>query len=297
MSGQQMHADEVHIDVDLVGRLLGAQFPEWAKLPIEPVPSAGTDNALYRLGNALVVRLPRIHSAVEQVGEEHLWLPRLAPLLPMAIPVPLGKGEPAEGYPWPWSVYRWLKGENATIGRIADPSQLATDLAHFVTSLQRVEPTNGPPAVRGIPLELRDPFTRSALAALRDHIDVDAATEAWEAALEAPNWHGPPVWIHGDLHSGNLLAAEGRLSAVIDFGGLGVGDPAGDLMVAWTLLPAEARGAFRAAIQANDATWVRGRGGALSFALVALPYYRDSNPEFARIAQHTIEAVLADLDA
>src|SRR5438045_2567318 len=131
MPAEKMHADEVDTDVSLVGRLLATQFPQWADLPIRPVRSAGTDNAIYRLGDALAVRLPRIHWAVGQVDKEQQWLPRLAPLLPLAIPVPLAKGTPAEGYPWHWSVYGWLEGENATIERIADPGQAATELAQF----------------------------------------------------------------------------------------------------------------------------------------------------------------------
>jgi len=299
MPAEKMHADEVDTDASLVGRLLAAQFPHWADLPIEPVDSAGTDNALYRLGDAMVVRLPRIHWAVGQVEKEHEWLPRLAPLLPLAVPVPLAKGMPGEGYPWKWSVYRWLEGENATIERIADARRAATELGHFIAALQRIDTTGGPsPAVhnsfRGVPLATRDATTRAAIASLRSVIDVGAASAAWEAALEAPAWDGPPVWIHGDIQSGNLLAVRGRLSAVIDFGCLGVGDPACDLTVAWTLLSGEARDAFRAALPVNDATWARGRGWALSVGLIALPYYQSTNPVLAGIARHAIEEALAD---
>lgn len=299
MSAGKMHADEVDIDISLVGRLLAGQFPEWAELPLAPVDSAGTDNALYRLGDDMAVRLPRIEAAVGQREKEHEWLPRLAPLLPLAIPVPVGKGAPAAGYPWPWSVYRWLEGETATIDRIADLRQAATDLAQFVAALQEIDPAGGPsPGAhnfgRGVPLALRDPFTRSAIESLHGMLDTDAATAAWEAALQAPTSQGPPVWIHGDLQSGNLLAERGRLTAVIDFGGLGVGDPACDLMVAWNLLPADARDVFRAARPIDDATWARGRGWALSTSLVALPYYQSTNPVLAGISRHAIDEVLAD---
>lgn len=294
-----MHDDELDTDVALVGRLLAAQFPQWADLPIESVRSAGTDNALYRLGDAMVVRLPRIHWAAGQVGKEQEWLPRLAPLLPLAIPVPLAKGMPGEGYPWEWSVYRWLEGENATIERITDARQAATELGDFIAALQRIDSTGGPsPGVnnsfRGVPLATRDAATRAAIASLRSVIDVGAVSAAWEVALEAPAWDGPPVWIHGDLQSGNLLAVQGRLSAVIDFGCLGVGDPACDLTVAWTLLSGETRDAFRAALPVDDATWARGRGWALSIGLIALPYYQSTNPELAGIARHAIDEALAD---
>ena len=299
MSSDKMHADEVDTDIALVGRLLGAQFPQWADLPIEPVHSDGTDNAIYRLGDDMAVRLPRIHWATGQVDKELRWLPRFAPLLPLAIPVPLEKGTPAEGYPWHWSVYRWLEGENATIERIADPRQAATELAHFVAALQRIDPTDGPApgannSSRGVPLEARDVETRSAIASLDGMLDTDAVTAAWEAALKTPAWDGPPVWIHGDLQSGNLLAVEGRLSAVIDFGCLGVGDPACDVIVAWNLFSAETREVFRAALPVDDATWARGRGWALSVALIALPYYLSTSPAIAAGARHTIDEVLAD---
>ena len=299
MSAGQMHADEVSTDASLVRRLLGAQFPAWAGLPIEPVASAGTDNAIYRLGEDMAVRLPRVDWAVGQVEKEHRWLPELAAFLPLAIPAPLGKGMPAEGYPWQWSVCRWLEGENATIERLADPRQAATDLAHFVAALQRIDPAGGPAAgahnsFRGVPLAMRDQPTRAALAALTGTLDTGAAAAAWDAALRVPAWRGPPVWLHGDLHSGNLLARRGRLSAVIDFGCLGVGDPACDAMVAWTLFSAEARDAFRKALAVDDATWARGRGWALSVALIALPYYQSTNPEIVARAKHTIDEVIAD---
>ena len=210
MPADRMHADEVDTNASLVGRLLAAQFPRWADLPLEPVRSAGTDNALHRLGDDMAVRLPRIRRAVGQVDKEHRWLPRLAPHLPLAIPVPLAKGTPGEGYPWPWSVYRWLEGENATIERIADPRQAATKLARFIAALQRIDPTGGPPPgehnfFRGVPLATRDTQTRAAIASLRGTLDADAVTAAWEAALRAPSWDGPPVWVHGDLQYANLL--------------------------------------------------------------------------------------------
>ena len=302
MSADKMHVDEVNTDLSLVVRLLTTQFPQWAGLPIAPVPSAGTDNALYRLGDNMAVRIPRIHWATGQVDKEHQWLPRLAPFLELAIPFPLAKGKPGEGYPWHWSIYRWLEGENATIDRIANPLQAATDLAQFIAALQRINATGGPPPgphnfYRGEPLALRDTRTRDAIETLRGTFDVDAVTTLWDAAIEAPVWRGPPVWLHGDLQSGNLLAVQGRLSAVIDFGGLGVGDPACDVMAAWMFLSAETRGAFRAALQVDNATWARGRGWALSVGLIALPYYQSTNPALAGIARRAIHEALADYSA
>jgi aminoglycoside phosphotransferase (APT) family kinase protein len=299
MSTGKMHADELDIDGSLVGRLLAAQFPEWADLPVEPVHSAGTDNAIYRLGDDMAVRLPRIPGATDQVEKEHQWLPRLAPLLPLSIPVPLAKGMPAEGYPLHWSIYRWLEGESAASKPIADPHQAATELARFVACLQRIDPAGGPPPgahnfFRGEPLAMRHAETRTAIATLHNTLDAGAAVAAWEAALQAPAWNGPAVWLHGDLHPTNLLVKRGRLSAVIDFGGLGVGDPACDLMVAWTILSADTREVFRAALPVDDSAWARGRGWALSVGLIALPYYRDTNPVLAGIARRTIDEVLAD---
>jgi aminoglycoside phosphotransferase (APT) family kinase protein len=289
-----MHVDEVDTDASLVRRLLGAQFPQWADLPIEPVRSAGTDNAIYRLGDDMAVRLPRIHWAIGQVDLEQQWLPMLAPLLPLAIPVPLAKGQPGEGYPWHWAVCPWLEGENVTIERMTNPRQAATDLAGFITALEHIDPTDGPPAERGTPLAKRDSATRAAIGALHGALDTGAVTAAWEAALQAPAWSHPPVWIHGDLQAGNLLAVGGRLSAVIDFGCLGVGDPACDLIGAWSFLSAETRDVFRAALAVDDATWERGRGLALSTALIALPYYQNTNPGIVANSRRKIAEVLAD---
>jgi len=292
-----MHADEVATDAALVRRLLAAQFPDWVTLPIERVRSAGTDHAIYRLGDELAARLPRIDRVREQVHKEHEWLPRLARHLPLAVPVPLAKGEPGEGYPWHWSVCRWLEGENATHKRLTDLGHAAIALAEFVAALQRIDPTGGPaPGVhnffRGVPLALRDERTREAIEALHGVVDTRAATAAWEAALAAPAWRGAPVWIHGDLSAGNLLAVRGRLSAVIDFGGLAVGDPACDLIAAWSLFSGRARDVFRAALAVDDATWARGRGWALSVSLIALPYYRNTNPAIVAEATRTIDEVL-----
>lgn len=299
MADRKMHADEIHTDVGLVRRLLAGQFPEWAALPLQPVPSAGTDNALYRLGDDMVVRLPRTQRTAGLVGKELEWLPRLAPLLPIEVPVPVAKGVPAEGYPWAWSVNRWLEGQNPDVDHIADPDSLARDLAGFVHALQRIDPTGGPPAgeqnfFRGVPLAMRDEPTRTAIVDLQRMIDTEAVTAAWEGALRTPAWTSPLVWIHGDLAPGNLLLQGDGLTGVIDFGCLGVGDPAAELIVGWNLLPTGARETFRAELDVDDATWDRGRGWALSVALIQLPYYRDTNPALAANSRHVIREVLAE---
>ncbi|MCP3753313.1 aminoglycoside phosphotransferase family protein [Streptomyces sp. TBY4] len=292
----RMHAGEPDIDTALVRRLIAAQFPRWAGLPVERVDTAGTSNAMYRLGGDMVVRLPRTAGSAGDVEAEQNWLTRLAPSLPVAVPVPLGIGGPAEGYPWPWSVYRWLPGEIPVTGRLPEPELLARDLAEFVLSLRRVDPADGPPSYRSEPLAARDSEVRTVIAALDADgaVDAAAATALWDTALRAPEWPGGPVWIHADLQPGNLLLADGGgLGAVIDFGCAGLGDPAVDLIPAWYVLPGAARPAFRAAVGADDAMWTRARGWALSIALMELNYYRVTNPRMASIARQVIGELLA----
>lgn len=297
MCARRMHPDEVDTDASLVRRLLSAQFPQWADLRIARVESAGTDNAIYRLGDDMAVRMPRIHWATAGVEDTHEWLPRLAPLLPLAVPVPIAKGMPGEGYPWDWAIVSFIEGEIATTERIADLRQAAIDLAQFAAALHRIDLPGGPPAGRGDPLASRDETVRDAIASLRGMLDTGAVIAAWEAAVRAPLWQGLPVWIHGDLYDGNLLAHEGRLHAVIDWGGVGVGDPAADLIAAWSLFSGESREVFRAALSVDDATWARGRGWALSVALIALPYYEHTNPVIVANSWHKIAEVLADHEA
>lgn len=294
MGAGKMHPDETPVDLALVRGLLAAQFPQWAGLTVEPVDSSGTDNAMYRLGGDMAVRLPRIDWAAGNVEREQQWLPLLAPLLPVPVPVPLGKGKPADGYPWDWSIVRWLKGENPIVNDIASPDRLGEDLAEFIIALRQIDPTHGPPAGRGVPLSTRDTPTRDAIEQLHGIIDTAAVTSAWESALSLPEWSGPVTWLHGDLSPGNILITNHRLSGVIDFGGLGVGDPTVDLIVAWNMLPTAARSTFRAALQVDDATWKRGRGWALSIALIQLPYYKDTNPALAANARYVIREVLSD---
>jgi aminoglycoside phosphotransferase (APT) family kinase protein len=293
-----MHENEIETNADLVRRLLKAQFPHWADLPIDPVPSAGTDNALYRLGDELAVRLPRIDWAIGQVAKEHKWMPILAPLLPLAIPIPLEKGQPGYGYPWEWSIYQWHPGENAILEEVADPVQTAVDLAEFILALQDIDTNGGPDALehnlRGVPLALRDSATREAIGSIKGLIDTERALAVWETALCAPEWDQAPVWFHGDLLPGNLLFENGQLTTVIDFAGLGVGDPACDLMIAWGLFSGESREAFRAVLGLGSATWSRGRGQALSQAVIFIPYYLETNPLGVKYAQHTLDEIFTE---
>ncbi|MGR4880108.1 aminoglycoside phosphotransferase family protein [Streptomyces sp. LARHCF249] len=286
------------VDDDLVRRLVGGQFPQWAGLAVERFPSGGTVNDVYRLGEAMAVRLPLRKGGAEDVSLEREWLPRLAPCLPTPIPEVLGVGVPAEGYPWPWSVYAWLTGEHPEAGALDEPVLLAGDLAAFVTAMRGITLPGAPQAYRGGPLSSLDTGTRTAIETLRgipqEGIDCDAALAVWEDALRAPDWDGPPVWLHGDLMPGNLLVDGGRLTSVIDFGCTGVGDPACDLFPAWNLLPREGREVFREALGVDDATWIRGRGRTLSQALIALPHHRTTNPAMARNARHVIRTVLGE---
>lgn len=291
-------ADRIDIDVSLVRRLIAAQFPQWADLLIRPVKPNGWDNYTFHLGENMAVRLPSAERYALQVEKEHRWLPRLAPLLPLPIPVPLAMGEPSNEYPWNWSIYRWLVGENATLERIASPSRFAIALAQFLVALQQIDPAQGPPPgphnfFRGGPLTIYDIETRDTIAALKGRIDTDAVTAAWETALQA-QWRGAPVWLHGDVRAGNLLVREGQLSAVIDFGCSGVGDPACDLTITWTLFSGESREAFRAALPGDGAAWARGRGWALWKGLKELAKHLDSNPIEAGRCRHVIEEVLVD---
>ncbi|MGW0191740.1 aminoglycoside phosphotransferase family protein [Streptomyces sp. NPDC003362] len=287
------------VDDDLVRRLIAEQFPRWAELPLTRFPSGGTVNAVYRLGDEMTVRLPLTRGGVADVALEQHWLPRLAPLLPTPVPEVLGAGEPGEGYPWPWSVYRWLPGENPEAGALTEPVALAADLAAFVTAVRGVTLPGAPTAHRGGPVASLDAETRAAIEQLRavpqEGVDCDAVAAVWQEALRAPDWDGPPVWLHADLMPGNLLVDGGRLTSVIDFGCMGVGDPACDLFPAWNLLPAEARQVFREALDVDDATWLRGRARTLSQAVIALPYYRETNPAMAGNARHVIREVLEEV--
>ena len=239
-----MHPNEVIADKALVRRLIADQFPGWQHLPITPIPYSGTDNAILRLGDDMVVRLPRIHWAVSQVHRDHAWLPVLAPQLPMRVPTPLRIGAPGLSYPWHWAIHEWLPGENAIDAPVRDVEEAALDLAALVAALRRVDPTARTPALaggRGGPLADRNAEVRTAIASLEGQIDIGKVTVAWQEALDAPQWQGDPVCLHADISPGNLLVEDGRLTALIDFGMLTAGDPATDLMVAWNYLPADTR--------------------------------------------------------
>ncbi|RIQ18334.1 aminoglycoside phosphotransferase family protein [Jiangella rhizosphaerae] len=285
------------IDAELIAGLIADQFPQWARLPVRPVELQGVDNRTFRLGDELSVRLPSARHYREQVAKEERWLPRLAPQLPVPIPAPVAVGRPGPGYPWTWSVNRWLPGETALAAGVGGDAAFARDVAAFLRALWSADADGGPPPgthnfQRGAPVSVYGDQTEEALAELGERIDVAAARKVWDAAVTSP-WAGPPAWFHGDVAPGNLLVRDGRLSAVIDFGTCGVGDPACDLALTWTFLDGEARAAFTAAMRpvADDAMWARARGWALWKALITY----DSDVLRVRAeARRVVAAVLAE---
>ncbi len=286
----RMHIDELEIDAALVRRLLGEQFPEWVDLPLRRIEPAGTVNAIFRLGDELAVRLARREGPTRPGGKEFDWLPRLAPLLPVEIPVPVAQGHPSADYPWFWDIHTWVQGETVPVGEI-DAIQAARDLAALLAALQQVSPVGAPPG-RGIPLAERDKEIRYWLSRFDGN---PVVTAEWERALAAPPWDGPPVWHHGDLDARNWLVQNGRISGVIDWGSMGVGDPACDVMVAWKLHSPVARDVLREALPTDDATWERARGWALSQAVSALAYYTPVNNSILyREAESWLDLVLSE---
>ncbi|MCG6113903.1 MAG: aminoglycoside phosphotransferase family protein [Mesorhizobium sp.] len=284
------------ISLDLVRRLIASQFPHWADLPVEPVIPGGWNNWTFRLGEQLVVRLPSAERYVAQVEKEQHWLPILARALPLPIPEPSALGTPGEGYPWPWSVYRWIEGAPADGGRIADMGEFASDLGRFLAALRGVGTAGAPPAgrhnfFRGGDLAVYADETEGALTALGAAVDQAGCRAVWRAALSS-SWQHAPVWVHGDVSAGNVLVREGRLAAVIDFGSSAIGDPACDLYIAWTFLDAAGRAAFSRAIGLDRACWARGRGWALWKALIVLAGRRDGADD--KWAGRVVSEIIAD---
>ena len=282
-----MHIDELPVDDALARRLVDEQFPDWAGLQITRVLPAGTDNAIFRLGDELAVRIPRVDGRTQPGGKEVEWLPRIAPLLPLETHVPVAQGRPSGDFPWYWDVYTWVDGETRDALDI-DAVQAARDLAGFVAALRSIDPA-GAPRGRGVPLAERDAQAR---AWLRD--DARLLAE-WEKALAVPPWDRPPVWAHGDLDARNWLVRDGRIAAVVDWSCMGVGDPAIDVMVAWKLASAPARVAFREALDVDDDTWARARGWALSQGVGATTYYTlETNRVLVLEGRRWIDDVMSD---
>jgi aminoglycoside phosphotransferase (APT) family kinase protein len=295
----KLHDAEPDIDTSQVSLMVADQFPAWAGLPLEPVASSGTDNVMLTLGDRLVVRLPRTAAAVPSLSKEWKYPRMLASQLPAPVPIPVAQGAPGRGYAWPWTVSGWPAGENPSPGH-AYGTEFAIDLADFTRALHAADVGNEAPAgplrsYRGGPLAARDAPTRSAIANCEGLLDVRLLTAAWDKARQVSEGEGKPVWIHTDLQPGNLLTAGARLAGVLDWGGLAIGDPAVDLIVAWNLLEDEGRAAFRDAVGVDQATWERGRAWALSIGIIAYPYYVHTNPPLARVSRYQIEQVVADI--
>lgn len=286
------------IDVGLVRRLVATQFPRWAHLPIRPVATQGWDNRTFHLGSDMSVRLPSAAPYALAVDKEHRWLPVLAPRLPLPIPVPVAKGTPGAGYLHAWSIYRWLSGEPASLANIADLTGFATAVAGFLAALREVDPTDGPAPgqhnwFRGGPLLTYDEETRRALDVLAGQVPADLAMEIWEVALRASR-DGRPGWFHGDIAHGNLLVRDGALACVIDFGTCGVGDPACDLAIAWTMFSGKSREAFRDGLSVDPGTWARGRGWALWKALIVYARALGENAAEAAEARHVLDQIFTE---
>lgn len=288
-----MHEGEFHITAALVRQLMTDQFPDRGQSSICEVRSTGTVNAIYRVGDDAYARLPRLAAWEAGLLREAQWLPWLAERLSLPIPEPIGQGRPSACYPLAWALYRWLEGEPYTDEGIADEKQAARDLARFVLELRRLDPSGAPTAGRR-PLRQLDSQTRAAIEAGRMLIDSDAARAVWDDAVESRAWDGAAVWIHADLLRPNILTSSGRIVAIIDFGSAGVGDPAADVIAAWSVFGPAGREQYRSALNVDDETWRRARGFALHQAVIAIPYYAETNPRFASLAQRTVEQVLVE---
>jgi len=293
---QRMHVGQVNVDEPVVQGLLQNQFPQWAELPLKPVSSYGTEHSIFQIGDSLAGRFPLLPDAEAAAAVEARWLPRLASLLPCRVPVILAQGRPDLSYPFTWAVSAWLDGEDGSTAEF-DEQLLAHDLAAFLTALERADATDAPsplPGHRGAPLAHVDGPIRRAVQQLGDRVDGAAVTRSWEESLRADSWDGAGVWTHGDPLPGNLLFEDGRLTAVIDFGGLKAGDPACDLQPAWNSFSAPSRRLFREAMAVDEATWLRGRGWTIYQAVTGLAYYWDTNPRMIRQVSHALNEVLAD---
>jgi aminoglycoside phosphotransferase (APT) family kinase protein len=293
-----MPAAEVDVDAGLVSRLVAEQFPHLGGVPVTPVRSVvvGWDNALFRVGTELVARLPRRQLGADLVAKEQLWLPQLALHLPAPIPVPLHRGVPGAGYPWAWTICEWFPGEPALAVRaeVTDWVTIARQLGAFLAALHRPAPRGAPVNQwRSGPLSRRNTSMRERLAALDDVVDVGAVQSEWDEVLRLPEWDGEPVWVHGDLHGGNVLVEREEITAVLDWGDLSASDPAVDLIIAWAVLPAAGRAILREEAGVGVETWARGRGWALALGVVYVAYSLD-NPLLGQMGHRMIKEILLE---
>ena len=286
------------IDVALVQNLIASQIPQWKNLPISPVENGGWDNRTFHLGESMLVRMPSAEKYAAKIEKEFRWLPILAPLLPNQIPIPLVMGNPNDEYPWQWGVYKWLEGETVSAVANIDLNQLARNLASFLNALHAIDTSGGPLAgehnfYRGGSLEVYDAQVKQTITILKDKIDALAIKNIWEFAI-ATQWQKAPVWVHGDVASGNLLIQNGKLSAVIDFGGLAIGDPACDLAIAWTLFNNTSRQIFKNSLAVDEQTWLRGQAWALWKALIIAAEVIDGPIIEKKQCWQTIKSIVDD---
>ncbi len=288
------------IDAALVRGLLQQQFAHWAGERVQPVLPGGWDNRSFRLGNERLLRFPSAAGYAPQVLIEYRWLPLLAPHLPVPIPQPLALGQPGPEYPWPWLVLRWIEGDTAEPQRIGEKTAFAADVARFLVALQGIDTTGGPAAGaqnfhRGAALPVHDAQMQQAFARLGAFSGAAQARALWQAAL-ATRWPHRPVWVHGDVSRGNLLLQDGRLCAVIDFGQLAIGDPACDLVIAWTLLDGASRATFLQTLGLDAHTVTRGRAWALWKAMILAAGLAQTNAADWAEPWRVINTVLAHAD-
>ncbi len=289
---EKMHKNELIIEPSMVRELLLTQCPQWADLSLDRIRSSGTDNALFHLGDEFVVRMPRIDWASQSINKEYEWLPQLAPLLTLPISAPIFKGTPTADYPWSWLVSPWHDGANPAFEQSNEYADLAIDLAHFLNEFHALPVTNAPASRRGIPLNNMDEAVMECMQQLQGDVDTDKLIALWKQLITVPEWEHNSVWLHGDMLPGNILVTDKRLSAVIDFSDVGIGDPAVDCVIAWALLNGPSRQIFKNHIKLDENTWLRGQGWALSIAVIMLPYYKESNPVLAALARRMIGQLL-----
>lgn len=288
----------ITITTSLVKNLISTQFPQWDHLPIKPVEKQGWDNRTFRLGHNMLIRLPSAKRYALKVEIEQQWLPKLAPHLPLQIPVPLAMGKPSQEYPWHWSIYKWIDGKTASLDHITDLKQFARSLAQFLIALESIDATDGPPAgphnfYRGGPLTIYDTQTREAINLLKNKIDTQKASNLWDIALSS-EWQKKPVWVHGDIEQDNLLVKDGKLHAVIDWGGMGIGDPACDLAIAWTLFDDESRKIFRDSTALDNNTWARECGWALWKTLIVCAQPPEADSRKIKKYKKVLNIILAE---
>ncbi|PGT01968.1 aminoglycoside phosphotransferase family protein [Bacillus cereus] len=288
------------INTELVKKLVQGQFPEWAHLEIRPIKCSGHVNRTFHLGKLMSVRLPSDAAYAPQVEKENKWLPILNKELSIPISIPIAKGNPSEEYPWPWSINKWLEGETATKENVRDLDEFAADLGSFLIELQSIDASNGPIAgahnfYRGGLISVYDEEARVAIENNKDIFDETLLKHLWDLALRS-TWDHKPVWVHGDIAPGNLLVKDGKLSAVIDFGILGVGDPACDAAMAWTFFDKNSRNVFKEVLRIDEEMWNRARGWALWKALIIYDANRGSNEKVAEESYRVIQVIVEDYE-